>query len=298
MITVNPEEVSTTEFNALLLGVVAPRPIAFASTVDKNGNVNLSPFSFFNVFGSHPPVLIFSPSRRVRDNTPKHTFENIKETGEVVINIGNYPLVEQMSLSSTEYEKGVNEFIKAGLTEVPSVVVKPPRVAEAPASFECKVLNIIETGQEGGAGNLVICEVLMAHVHERIMDKNQKIDPFKLDAVARMGGNWYCRVNADALFEIPKPIRSKGMGIDQLPAFIRNSSVLSGNNLGRLGNSENLPDKEAIMEFRNDPEIQDILMRFKNDKESMVNHLHLLGKKYLEEGNLPLAWLTLLQPLG
>lgn len=292
---IDPKEISTSDFHGYLLGAVAPRPIAFASTIDKEGVVNLSPFSFFNTFGSNPPILVFSPSRRVRDNTTKHSLENVKEVPEVVINIVNYAIVEQMSLASTEYDKGVNEFVKAGLTPVSSVMVRPPRVKEAPVAFECKVLNIIPVGTEGGAANLVICEIILAHIDESILDENDKIDPFKLDAVARMGGDWYCRANGSALFEIEKPLRTKGIGVDQLPESIRNSTVLTGNNLGRLGNVQKIPTAEEIEEFGKKAEIEDMRIRFKNDEESLVFHLHEYAKGLLETGDVENAWKALLQ---
>jgi len=295
MKTINPKDVSIAQFHSYLLGAVAPRPIAFASTVDKDGNVNLSPFSFFNVFGTNPPVLVFSPSRRVRDNTTKHSLENVKEVPEVVINIVNYAMVEQMSLASTEYEKGVNEFMKSGFTEQKSMLVKPPRVKEAPVSFECKVLDIIAIGEEGGAANLVICEVLLAHIAEDILNETGQIDPQRLDAVARMGGDWYCRANGDALFEIAKPIRNKGIGVDNIPRHIRNSTVLTGNNLGRLGNCERLPDQTEVENFSFDPVIQEMNLRFKNDRESFDFHLHQYAKEVLESGDVHLAWNILLQ---
>lgn len=295
MKSIDPQEVSTAELHGYLLGSIAPRPIAFASTIDAEGNVNLSPFSFFNVFGSNPPVLVFSPSRRVRDNTTKHSLDNVLEVPEVVINIVNYPMVEQMSLASTEYDKGVNEFVKAGLTEEKSLVVKPPRVKEAPAAFECKVLQVLPIGEEGGAANLVICEVLMVHVQEEILDQNGKINPFKLDAVSRMGGDWYCRANGNALFEIPKPLRNKGIGVDEIPAEIRNSLVLTGNNLGRLGNVEKLPSAAELEEYAQHPVIQEFKLRFQNDEESYIFHLHSLAKEKLEEGFAAEAWKILLQ---
>lgn len=231
-----PADVSPMQLQALIQGVVAPRPIAFASTVDADGNVNLSPFSFFNVFSSNPPILIFSPARRVRDNTTKHTLENAIAHPEVVIHIVDFNMVQQMSLSSTEYERGVNEFIKSGLTQIPSQKVKPPRVAEAPAAFECRVNQVVPLGTEGGAGNLIICEILVAHFKEHLFTEKGTIDPYRLDAVARMGGDWYCRANGDALFEVEKPLAKKGMGVDALPAAIRQSEYLSGNDLGKLGN--------------------------------------------------------------
>ncbi len=240
MISINPQDISTGKLHGYLLGAISPRPICFASTVDAKGNVNLSPYSFFNVFSANPPVLIFSPARRVRDNTTKHTLENILETKEVVVNIVSYDMVQQMSLSSTEYAKGVNEFVKAGFTEVPSHLVKPPRVAEAPVQFECEVLNVVALGTEGGAGNLVICNVVKLHLNETILDAEGKIDPLKIDTVARMGGNWYSRAK-EGLFEVPKPLSTLGIGVDALPEAIKNSSILTGNDLGMLANVETLP---------------------------------------------------------
>ena len=226
MLTIDPKEIAVPKMHGYLLGAVAPRPIAFASTVDKDGNVNLSPFSFFNVFSANPPILVFSPARRGRDNTTKHTYENVLEVPEVVINIVNYDMVQQASLSSTEYDKGVNEFIKSGLTPVASERVKPPRVGESPVSFECKVNEVVSLGPNGGAGNLVICEVLLVHIKEEVLDEEGRIDPVKLDAVARMGGDYYCRAQGDALFTVPKPLATKGIGVDQIPAPIRNSKIL------------------------------------------------------------------------
>lgn len=244
--TINPKEVTAAVLQGYLQGAVAPRPIAFASTIDKNGIVNLSPFSFFNLFSTVPPILIFSPSRRVRDNTIKHSLENVLEVDEVVINVVNYDLVQQASLSSTEYEKGVNEFVKAGLTELPSVMVKPPRVAESPVSFECKVKQVMPLGTEGGAGNLIMCEVLLMHIKEEILNEKGQISPQKIDLVARLGGDWYCRANGDSLFEVAKPLTTKGIGIDALPTEIRNSDVLTGNNLAQLANIEVIPSAETL----------------------------------------------------
>lgn len=279
---------------AYLLAAVAPRPIAFASTVDREGNVNLSPFSFFNCFGANPPTLVFSSSRRVRDATTKHTLENVKAVPEVVINVVNYPIVEQMSLSSTEYGQGVNEFVKAGLTEVASVKVRPPRVGESPVAFECEVRQVIETGTGGGAGNLIICEVVMVHIKEEFLDENGKLDTPKLDLVARMGGSWYCRASGHALFEIPKPIGTKGIGIDQLPRSVRDSRILTGNNLGRLGNLEALPDAQSIEAWASGPPIIAILNEKNKGRDYIKNELHILGKKYLEEGNVEYAIKTLM----
>lgn len=274
MLTINPREVSVPQFHAWLLGAVTPRPIAFASTVDKNGEVNLSPFSFFNCFGANPPLLIFSPARRGRDNTTKHTYENVLEVPEVVINVVNYAMVQQTSLASTEYPRGVNEFRKAGFTEVPSVMVRPPRVGESPVSMECKVLQVIQTGNTGAAGNLVICQVLLMHVKEEVLDGRGGIDPFKLDAVARLGRDWYCRVHGDSIFQVPRPTDKIAIGIDQLPPSIRNSNVLTGNDLGLLASVERIP----VSIDDGSP----------GDSEREANHR--LAQKYLREGNITEAW--------
>lgn len=295
MKTFYPKDLAVPDFHALLQGSIAPRPIAFVSTIDREGNVNLSPFSFFNLFSTNPPILVFSPSRRVRDNTTKHTLENVKEVPEVVIHVVHYGMVEQMSLASTEYAKGVNEFEKAGFTPVPSTEVKPPRVKEAKVAFECKVNEVKALGETGGAGNLVICEVLIAHVDEHVLDENGIIDPYKIDLVARMGGNWYSRSNGEALFEIPKPLRTLGIGVDQIPEEIRNSRVLTGNNLGRLGNVESLPTKEELELFGAGREIQEMRIRFQNDQASWLDHLHQFAKEALEEGEVEKAWKILLQ---
>ena len=248
MLSILPQEVSTGKLHGYLLSAVSPRPIAFASTVDDLGNVNLSPFSFFNVFSANPPILVFSPARRVRDNTTKHTLENILITKEVVINIVNYDMVQQMSLSSTEYPAGVNEFLKSGLTEVASDIVKPPRVQEAPVQFECKVNDVIALGNQGGAGNLIIAEVVKLHIKETILDADGKIDANKIDAVARMGGNWYNR-SREGMFEVIKPIKTRGIGVDALPISIKNSTVLTGNDLGILGNSERIPTMDEVKKY-------------------------------------------------
>ena len=248
MLSIIPQEVSTSKLHSYLLSAVSPRPIAFASTVDGLGNVNLSPFSFFNVFSANPPILVFSPARRVRDNTTKHTLENILITKEVVINIVNYDMVQQMSLSSTEYPDGVNEFLKSGLTEVASDIVKPPRVKEAPVHFECKVNDVIALGNEGGAGNLIIAEVVKLHIKETILDADGKIDANKIDTVARMGSNWYNR-SREGMFEVIKPIKTRGIGVDALPLSIKNSEILTGNDLGILGNSESIPSMDEVKEY-------------------------------------------------
>lgn len=243
-----PSDIPVPELHSWLLGAVAPRPIAFASTVDDHGRPNLSPFSFFNVFSANPPILIFSPARRVRDNSTKHTLENILQTREVVINVVNYNIVQQASLASTEYAEGVNEFLKAGLTMLASDLVKPYRVEESPVQFECKVTRVEPLGENGGAGNLVFSEVVKMHVKEDILDEQGKIDPARIDQVARMGGNWYSRARL-GLFEVPKPVSALGLGVDRLPESIRNSRFLSGNDLGKLANVEALPEDSEVFAF-------------------------------------------------
>jgi flavin reductase (DIM6/NTAB) family NADH-FMN oxidoreductase RutF len=287
MLTLDPTKIPLPQLHQYLLGAVTPRPIAFASTVDKKGNVNLSPFSFFNCFGYNPPILIFSPSRRGRDNTTKDTYENILEVPEVVINIVNHAMVQQASLASVEYPRGVNEFVKAGLTPVASSVVKPPRVGEAPVSFECKVTQVITTGDQGGAGNLVLCQVELMHIKEEILDEQGKIDPFKLDAVARLGGDWYCRVGPESIFKVPKPLQTIGIGVDQIPEHIRLSKVLTGNDLGMLGNIEKLPGELPLQTIRNQP---DFLQARTNGEEA----IHRLAQAYLKQGRIAEAWSILL----
>ena len=257
MLSLDPNSIPVPKLHGYLLGAVAPRPICFASTVDADGRVNLSPYSFFNVFSANPPVMIFSPARRVRDNTIKHTLENVMQTKEVVINIVSYNMVQQMSLSSTEYARGVNEFEKAGFTELPSEVVKPPRVAESPAQFECVVKDVIHLGEEGGAGNLVIAQVVRVHLKDHILDAEGHIDPARLDAVSRMGGNWYGRAK-EGLFEVPKPLRTLGIGVDSLPQSVKNSKVLTGNDLGQLGNQEALPEAGSLVEWKHEGSEQEI----------------------------------------
>jgi flavin reductase (DIM6/NTAB) family NADH-FMN oxidoreductase RutF len=268
--TIDPKETPVPKMHSYLLGAVAPRPIAFSSTIDKNGNVNLSPFSFFNVFSANPPILIFSPARRGRDNTTKHSYENVLEVPEACISIVSYDMVQQMSLASTEYAKGVNEFVKAGFTPVPSERIKPPRVGESKISMECKVNEVVKLGEGGGAGNLVICEMLLMHIEEAALDAEGKIDPHKLDAVARMGGDWYCRASGNNLFRLPQPATKIGIGIDQLPKAIRESAVFTGSDLAMLAGVEQL-----------NPAYQE----FKNDLES-----HRQAKKIIAEGKIEDAW--------
>lgn len=286
---IDPKVLSTAEFHGYMLSAVAPRPIAFASTVDKAGNVNLSPFSFFNAFSANPPVLIFSPARRVRDNTIKHTLENVYEVPEVCINIVNFDMVQQMSLASTEYDKGINEFIKSGLTPGPSKKIRPPAVKEAPVNFECKVIEIKPLGKNGGAGNLIICEVLLMHISQDILSNEGKIIPNKLDAVARMGGNWYARAHEPSLFEVEKPIKTKGVGIDSLPEHIRNSSILTGNDLGKLGNIQALPDAHEVLAFQRSKEYEELL----NGKEIDESFVYIKAKELLNEGEVGKAILLL-----
>jgi len=295
MLTIDPKEVSIPTMHGYLLGAVAPRPIAFVSTIDKTGNINLSPFSFFNAFSANPPILIFSPSRRVRNNTTKHTLENVLDHPEAVINIVDFTIVEQMSLTSTEYDKGVNEFIKAGLTMEDSLKVKPPRVSESPAAFECKVNDVISLGEDGGAGNLIICEVLLAHFQQRILDENQRIDPNKVDVVARMGGDWYSRISSESLFEIAKPVKSKGIGMDQIPHTIKDSEILTGNDLGKLGNIERLPDQGSVQEYGKKQEIIDLRSECTDNSEKFTKRLHMKAQELLMERNVQDAWKTLLQ---
>ncbi len=290
---IDPKDIPVPQLHGHLLSAVAPRPIAFASTVDKDGKVNLSPFSFFNVFSANPPIMIFSPARRGRDNTTKHTLENVKEHPEVVVNIVSYDMVQQMSLSSTEYAKGVNEFEKAGFTEVKSEQVKPPRVKEAPVAFECKVIEVKSLGEQGGAGQLVICEVQLIHIADRVLDENGKIDPNKIDLVARMGGNWYSRAQGDAIFEVTKPLTTMGIGVDQIPDRIRTSTVLTGNHLGLLGNVEALPTDEQVKDFGNEPEVRAILDSF-DDEENIQLELHKLAADLLNEGEVDTAWKVLM----
>ena len=295
--SLSPAELKPSEWHPFLVGSVAPRPVAFVSTIDVAGRVNLSPYSFFNAFSSNPPILVFSPANRVRDNTQKHTLQNVREVPEVVVNICDFAMVEQMSLASTEYEKGVNEFTKAGLTELDSELVSPPRVAEAPAAFECVVERIIELGQNNGAGNLVICRVVRAHFRTDILLPDATgIDPYKLDAVARLGGDWYCRASGASLFEVPKPNRHIGIGFDQLPEHIRNSDVLTGNELGRLANIEHgaLPTAPQIEEFKTEPMVAYTLNRYRDDAQERQKHLTLLGQRFLSEGRLAEAWKALL----
>ena len=288
MLSFEPHTLSPAQLQGYLQSAVAPRPIAFASTMDENGKPNLSPFSFFNVFSSNPPILVFSPARRVRNNTTKHTLENCKVTKQVVINVVNYDIVQQMSLSSTEYPDGVNEFEKSGLTMIASDVVKPFRVAESPVQFECKVNDVIALGDQGGAGNLVICEVVKIHIHEAVLDASGMIDQHKIDLVARMGSNWYSRSNA-GMFEVEKPLTTLGIGVDMIPDFIKESSFFNGNDLGKLGNIENIPTEEEISIFVNENfEVKAVL------SSDDSNTIFQKAKEYVDNGKALDAWKLLL----
>jgi flavin reductase (DIM6/NTAB) family NADH-FMN oxidoreductase RutF len=288
MISIDPKEVSPAKLQGYLQSAIAPRPIAFASTVDDNGNPNLSPFSFFNVFSSNPPILVFSPARRVRNNTIKHTLINCEATREVVINIVDYSMVQQMSLSSTEYADGVNEFDKSGFTMLKSDVVKPFRVAESPVQFECKVNDIIALGTEGGAGNLIICEVVKIHVSEAILDENGLIDQQKIDLVSRLGGNWYSRV-INGLFEVEKPLSTLGIGVDNIPEFVKESTYFNGNDLGKLGNIEAVPNEEEIAIFvKQNFAVKGVLSSDDEGKK------HQMAKEYLDNNDALSAWKVLL----
>ncbi len=282
------------QFDNLLKYAIAPRPICFASTVDQSGKVNLSPFSYFNLMSQRPPICVFSPLRRMRDGSTKHTLENILEVPEVVINIVNYPMVQQQSLASTEYPKEVDEFDKSGFTPLASELVTPPRVAESPVQLECRVRQVIELSEIPGGGNLVLAEVVRMHVHDALLDDEGQVDQAELDLVARLGGNWYCRVTADNLFEIAKPLRNRGMGVDQLPQHIRLSPVLTGNHLGQLGNVEALPSEEEVDALRNDPEFREILDAFIGDKATLHIHLHRKAAALLDGGDVTKAWRALL----
>jgi len=288
-----PKELNPGKLHAYLLGGVAPRPIAFASTVDSDGRVNLAPFSYFNVFSANPPVLIFSPARRGRDNTTKHTYENVLEVPEVVVNMVDYNTVHACSLASTEYDKGVNEFVKAGLTEQPSDLIKPPRVLEAPVSFECNVLRVDSFGENPGAGQLVVCEILKMHFRNDILDSNGVPDPEKIDLVGRAGGNFYVRASGDALFEVPKPLANLGIGVDQIPNDIRNSSVLTGRHLAMLGNIEVLPDETEVNDFKL-MELSEIFLDLQDDGAKLEFELHKHAVSLLDNGDVNGAWKTLL----
>jgi flavin reductase (DIM6/NTAB) family NADH-FMN oxidoreductase RutF len=287
----NLDELSALDKQYYLQHVVAPRPICFASTIDKEGNVNLSPFSFFNMFSSNPPIVIFSPSRRLRDNTTKHSLENVKEIPEVVINIVSYDMVQQASLASCEYPKGTDEFIKAGFTKQAATLVKPPMVKESKAKLECRVVEIKSLGEQGGAGQLVICEVMVLHLDDSLLDANKKFDQTKLEHVARLGGDWYCHVSAENLFKVPKPNTQLGIGIDALPDAIRNSKILSGNHLGMLANVNEQP---VIQPSFDDDKLKNIIQYYSLNPADMEKELHNYAAELLNEGKINEAWQVLL----
>jgi flavin reductase (DIM6/NTAB) family NADH-FMN oxidoreductase RutF len=285
------KDLKTAERQYYLQHVIAPRPICFASTIDKAGKVNLSPFSFFNLFSSHPPIVIFSPARRVRDNTTKHTLQNVLEVPEVVINLVTYDMVQQTSLASCEFPKETNEFMKAGFTEEPATLIKPPMVKESKVKLECKVMEVKPLGTEGGAGNLVICEVLRMHIDDSLLDDNKKLDQRKINHVARLGGNWYCKVDETNLFTVEKPNTELGIGVDNLPSSVRNSKILSGNNLGMLANVHVMP---VIDPSFDDAHLKQIIQYYSINPDEMEKELHSYAKKLLDAGKLKEAWQVIL----
>lgn len=293
MLSIDPKELPIPQLHGYLLGAVGPRPIAFASTVDEEGNPNLAPFSFFNVFSANPPIMVFSPARSGRTNETKDTFNNVKKVKEVVINVVDYNMVHQMSLASSPYSPGVDEFKKAGFTKIASETIKPFRVAESPVQFECVVNEVVELGQEGGAGNLVICEVKKIHIKEDIIGDDGKIDQHKIDLVSRMGGNWYCRADENSMFEITKPITTVGIGFDALPEDIKSSKILTGNDLGQLAGIEVIPNETDVNEFKL-LELSDLFVSLEDDAAQLENELHNKAQALLKENKLEDAWMTLL----
>ena len=293
MKTINPKDIETPKLHRYLLGAIGPRPIAFASTMDKDGVANLAPFSFFNAFSANPPILVFSPARSGRTNTTKDTYNNVKILPEVVINVVNFELVHQMSLASSPYPSSVDEFVKSGLTPVASECVQPHRIKESPVQFECKVNEVIELGDQGGAGNLIICEVLRIHIDEAILDEHQMIDQYKIDLVSRMGGNWYCRADENSMFEIPKPITTCGIGYDELPEDIKNSDVLTANNLGQLAGIESIPNETDVNEYKL-IELSELFLSLEEDATQLEIEIHNRAKLLLEKNHLEETWLTLL----
>ncbi|MES2587440.1 MAG: flavin reductase family protein [Bacteroidota bacterium] len=293
MVSFDPKDISVQKVHQLLLGAIGPRPIAFASTMDENGNSNLSPFSFFNVFSANPPIMIFSPARNGRTNTTKDTYNNVKHVPEVVINVVSYDIVQQMSLASSPYPSEIDEFKKAGFTPIQSDLIKPFRVAESPVQFECKVNQVIELGSEGGAGNLVICEVLKIHVNENVLDENGLIDQFKINLVSRMGGNWYCHANKNSMFEIQKPLTTIGIGFDNLPQDVLKSEILSGNDLGILASIEKIPNETDVNEYKL-LELSEIFVSLEQNPQKLELTLHQHAKELLKNNKVNEAWLTLL----
>tara|TARA_B100001093_G_scaffold310274_1_gene296072 strand:- start:695 stop:1588 length:894 start_codon:yes stop_codon:yes gene_type:complete len=293
MLSIDLIEMGLPKSHHYLLGAVGPRPICFASTLDEKGQPNLAPFSFFNVFSSNPPIAVFSPSKSGRTGKNKDTYNNVKKIKEVVINLVDYKMVEQMSLASSPYAPDVNEFIKSGFTPVKSEKVKPFRVKESPIQMECEVVEVKELGDQGGAGNLVICKILKMHIASHILNENQMIDQQKIDLVARMGGDWYCRTDKNSMFEITKPITTKGIGFDQMPNEILNSNILTGNDLGKLGGIENLPDETSVNDFKL-IELSELFIELEDDAEALERALHKKAKEFLAQNELDAAWKTLL----
>lgn len=293
MLTIDPKEIPVPKLHQYLLGAIGPRPIAFASTIDVDGNDNLAPFSFFNVFSANPPIMIFSPARSGRTNETKDTYKNVKVIPEVVINIVNYDIVQQMSLASSPFSPEVSEFEKAGFTALKSDSIRPKRVAESPVQFECKVIEVKELGDQGGAGNLIICEVTKIHIAEAVLDENGAIDQHKIDLVSRMGGNWYCRADKNSMFEITKPITTIGIGFDQLPSDILKSTILTGNDLGQLAGIEALPNETDVNEYKL-IELSDLFVSLEDEPIQLENALHNKAKELLKENKLEEAWMTLL----
>ena len=293
MLSLNPKDIPPRQLHHYLLGAVVPRPICFASTVDENGNSNLAPFSFFNVFSSNPPIAVFSPSRSGRTGKHKDTFNNIQKVREVVINMVNYSMAEQMSLASSPYSAEVDEFVKSGFNKLKSDLVRPHRLKESPVQFECKVLEIKQLGNNGGAGNLIICEILKIHISIDLLDENQMIDQQKIDLIARMGGNWYSRTEKKSMFEITKPITTIGIGFDELPIEILNSNILTGNELGKLAGIESLPDETAVNDFKL-IELSEIFLKFEDDAKKLEFSLHKKAQEFLHQNDLEAAWKTLL----
>ena len=293
MLTLDPKTLPIQKLHQYLLGAIGPRPIAFASTIDADGNTNLAPFSFFNVFSANPPIMIFSPARSGRTNETKDTYKNVKINPEVVINVVNYDIVHQMSLASSPYEPGVSEFTKAGFTPLASDLIRPMRVAESPVQFECKVNEVVELGTEGGAGNLIICEVVKIHINEAVLDANGMIDQHKIDLVSRMGGNWYCRADTKSMFEITKPITTCGIGFDLLPQDLKSSKILTGNDLGHLAGVEELPNETDVNEYKL-IELSELFVTLEDEPAKLEESLHIRAKELLKENKLNEAWLTLL----
>ncbi len=293
IITLDPSELAVPEIHRYLLGAVGPRPIAFAATVDKRGNHNLAPFSFFNVFSANPPIMIFSPARSGRTNATKDTYNNVKEVPEVVINVVTHKMVHQMSLASSPFEPQVDEFKKAGFTALDSELIKPRRVGESPVQFECRVNDIVELGELGGAGNLVICEVVKIHINEAVLDENQMIDQKKIDLVSRMGGNWYCRADENSMFEINKPITTIGVGFDNIPMDIIQSNILTGNELGQLAGIEEIPSETDVNEYKL-MELSDLFIGLEDNAALLETELHKKASELLKQEKIQEAWMTLL----